>query len=136
MSETTPETINERIALYAKTLNKTIGEDEEATELLDFVVQETIDRVQLYLNRTDVPSLIERPLGKVVASIFNKYKNTQDSSDVEREISSMSDNGQSISYSNKVKAYLETSSDEELFGGITPVLSRYRRLNFANSRKA
>lgn len=118
----------ERIVTYVEILNSTITEAD--VDLLGFAVSEMLDRVRLYLNRDDVPVLVERPIAKVVSSIFNKYKTTGGDADVEREISSVSDNGQSISYSQKVKAYLTTSSDEELFTGVETLLRRYRRLNF------
>lgn len=127
MAETT-QTQEERISTYVKIVNTTVIEADEA--LLDFAVSEILDRVRLYLNRDDVPVLLERPLAKVVSSIFNKYKKTGGDTDVEQVVSSVSDNGQSVSYSNSVKSYLTSSSDEEVFTGITGVLNRYRRLNF------
>lgn len=116
-----------RIKTYVAIVNTTVSDNEE---LLGFVISETLDRVKLYLNREDVPQLVERPIAKVVGSIFNKYKNTASDSDVEHEVSSVSDNGQSVSYSQKVKSYLTTASDDELFTGVETLLRRYRRLNF------
>jgi ABC-type uncharacterized transport system substrate-binding protein len=48
--------------------------------------------------------------------------------DVDRAISSVSDNGQSVSYANEVTRYFATASDDELFTGFTALLSRYRRV--------
>ena len=120
----------ERIESYTKIV-QTIAESD--SDLLTFAVEEILDRVRLYLNRDDVPVLVERPLAKTVGSIFNKYKNTNAIDSDDREISSMSDNGQSISYSNSIKQYLTTSSDEELFTGVESLLKRYRRLNFVGN---
>lgn len=118
----------ERIVTYVTILNTSIGEDD--VDLLGFAVSEMLDRVRLYLNRDDVPVLVERPISKTVSSIFNKYKKTGGDTDVEREVSSVSDNGQTVSYSTQVKNYLTTASDEELFTGVESLLKRYRRLNF------
>lgn len=127
MTDTT-ETQEERITTFVKIVNTTIIEADD--DLLGFAVSEILDRVRLYLNRDDVPVLLERPLAKVVSSIFNKYKKTGADTDVEQVVASVSDNGQSVSYQNSVKAYLTSSSDEEVFTGITGLLNRYRRLNF------
>lgn len=126
----TPEEITAqetRIKTYVAIVNTTASGDDD---LLGFAVTEMLDRVRLYLNRDDVPVLIERPLAKVVSSIFNKYKKTGGDTDVEREVASVSDNGQSISYSQNVKSYLTTATDDELFTGVEAILRRYRRLNF------
>lgn len=128
MAEPVP-TQEQRIATYAKILNTNLNAEGDA-ELLDFAIAEILDRVRLYLNREDVPVLVERPLAKVVSSIFNKYKKTGGDTDVEREISSVSDNGQTVSYSTSVKKYLTTASDDDLFTGVEPLLKQYRRLSF------
>lgn len=117
----------ERVKTYVAIVNTNVTSDDD---LLTFAVTEVFDRLRLYLNRDDVPVLVERPVAKVVGSIFNKYKKTGGDTDVEREISSISDNGQSVSYSQKVKTYLSTATDEEVFSGVEPLLKQYRRLNF------
>lgn len=121
----------ERIVGYVEIINTTITDTEDDVNLLAFVVSEILDRVRLYLNVVDVPVGVERALAGTVSTIFNKYKKTSGDTDVEREVSSVTDNGQSVSYSTKVKSYLVTSSDEELFTGIESLLKRYRRLNFS-----
>ncbi len=116
-----------RVKTYVAIVNANVESDDD---LLTFVTTEILDRVRLYLNRDDVPQLVERPIAKVVGSIFNKYKKTGGDADVEHEISSISDNGQSVSYSQKVKSYLTSANDDELFTGVEPLLKRYRRLIF------
>jgi len=130
-TETTPTAPSEqdaRIITYVKILNTGVGEGDD--ELLGFAVSEVLDRVRIYLNRDDVPVLAERPIAKTISTVFNKYKKTGGDTDVEREVSSVSDNGQSVSYSTSVKQYLITASDEELFTGVATLLKPYRRLNF------
>ena len=50
---------------------------------------------------------------------------------VDQAISSISDNGQSISYANEVTKYFTTATDDELFTGFSMLLSRYRRVKVA-----
>jgi len=117
----------ERIEEYARTINATIENGEEDTALLEYAVEAVIDRALLYLNRNSLDERLEKVVADVVVSVFMKIKNNYNSSDVETAISSISDNGQTVSYSGEVKNYLQTSSDNELFGGFTNVLARYRK---------
>ena len=41
-------------------------------------------------------------------------------------------NGQTISYSDKVKSYLVSTDDSELFSGFSKLLAPYRRVNVAS----
>ena len=52
--------------------------------------------------------------------------------ELEHNISSVSDNGQTISYSDKVKSYLVSIDDSELFSGFSKLLAPYRRVNVAS----
>lgn len=113
-----------RIKEYLLILNPNI----EDNELLDFVINEVIERVQLYLNSETIPTKIERILAKIINTGLKKTLNEQNSNDVDHAINSVSDNGQSISYANEVTRYFTTVSDEELFTGFTALLSRYRRI--------
>lgn len=98
-------------------------------DLLDFVIGEVIDRVQLYLNSDTIPTRLERILANIVNTGFTKAENSKaNDGEVDQVITSISDNGQSISYANEVRKYFTTASDEELFTGFTSLLSRYRRV--------
>ncbi|MDO4271546.1 MAG: hypothetical protein Q4C83_00990 [Candidatus Saccharibacteria bacterium] len=112
---------------YTKILNQTITDDDN--DLLDFVVDEVVDRVKIYLNATDLDAALNRVIARIVANIFNQSKNSQSTSEPESAISSVSDNGQSVSYKNEVKNYLTTATDNELFTGFESLLKRYRRIN-------
>lgn len=122
-----------RMTAYVKQVNSTITDSQEHVDLLAFSVTEILDRVRLYLNRDDVPVLVEKPLAKQIGNVFNKYSTTSNEADVEQQISSVSDNGQSVSFSSKVKNYFTTASDNELFTGVESLLKRYRRLDFGTS---
>ena len=133
-----------KIKSYLKIVNKDIDEIELKNEgLIDFVIGEVIDRVLLFLNSENIPVKIERILANVVNTGLTRCLNTiertkEGITDVDRAISSVSDNGQSISYANEVTRYFTTVSDEELFTGVTALLSRYRRVKVvypANNEK-
>ena len=112
----------ERIEEYVRTMNETITDGTEDQALLEYAVKAVIDRALLYLNRDGLDERLEKVAADVVVSVFIKIKNN-----VESAISSISDNGQTVSYSGQIRNYLQTSSDNELFGGFTTLLARYRK---------
>ena len=116
-----------RITTYAKLLNSRL----EDGELLDFVTLEVLDRVLVYLNDNILDQKLERIVARIVSGVFAE---SQDSSNGElsHNINSISDNGQTISYSEKVKSYLVSTDDEELFSGFSKLLAPYRRVNVAS----
>lgn len=126
---------------YLEIINPNTADIDE--ELIDFTVAEVLDRVQLYLNSETIPTKLERMLANIVNTGLKKcLKNIELSQDdntaVDRVVTSISDNGQSISYANEVTKYFTTVSDEELFTGFTSLLSRYRRVKVvypANNEK-
>ena len=126
--------INAKIKDYLKIINKNIDEIEQNSEgLIDFVIGEVIDRVKLYLNSNIIPREIERILANIVNTGLTRCQKTiertkEGALDVDRAVSSISDNGQSISYANEVTRYFTTANDDELFTGFTALLSRYRRV--------
>ena len=127
-------TVNERIKNYLKVINNHVDKIEETNKgLIDFVIGEVIDRVCLYLNSETIPTKVERILANIVNTGLKKCLkeiaiNDEDNTAVDRVITSISDNGQSISYANEVTKYFTSVNDEELFTGFTGVLSRYRRV--------
>ena len=118
----------QRIIGYTQKLNDAAA-DQENEDLLDFVVDEVGDRVLIYLNCTDLPENVERIVARIVSGIFNQSFNAKSSTNADSAISSMSDNGQSISFSNEVKNYLATADDNTLFSGCADLLARYRRID-------
>ena len=117
-----------RIEGYVKKLNDAASVAANA-DILDFATEEVAARVLLYLNREDLPVNIERIVARIVSGIFNQSVNAKSSTSADSAISSMSDNGQSISFSNEVKNYLATAEDKELFAGSSKLLAPYRRIN-------
>ncbi len=122
------------IKKYLKIINKNIDAIEKENQgLIDFAIGEVLDRVQLYLNSEIIPTKLERILANIVNNVLKKClkeieMSTEDNTAVDQVITSISDNGQSISYANEVTQYFTTVSDEELFTGFTGLLSRYRRV--------
>ena len=116
-----------RIKTYAKLLNSKI----EDGELLDFVTLEVLDRVLVYLNDNTLDQKLERIVARIVSGVFAESQESSDG-ELSHNISSISDNGQTISYSEKVKSYLVSTDDEELFSGFSKLLAPYRRVNVAS----
>lgn len=123
-----------KIKEYLKIINKNTETIEDNNEgLLDFAIGEVLDRVQLYLNSETIPTKLERILANIVNTGLKKCLreieiSSEDNTAVDRVVTSISDNGQSISYANEVTRYFTTANDEELFTGFTTLLSRYRRV--------
>ena len=124
MDDSSQET---RIKEYAKLLNDQIVDG----DLLDFVTLEVIDRVLVYLNDDELDTKLERIVARIVSGIFAESSNNS-SGDLAHDIKSISDNGQTISYSDQVKSYLVSKDDEELFSGFSKLLAPYRRVNVAS----
>ncbi len=111
-----------RIKQYVSVLNSNIEQDEE----FDFNVREIIDRILNYTNRKELPVELERIIAKAIINIYKKIENEQNNNgEEEKEISSISDNGQSISFSDKVKTYMINSSDDDLFFGFLTQINRF-----------
>ena len=124
MTDSSQET---RIKEYAKLLNDKI----EDGDLLDFVTLEVKDRVLVYLNDEILDTKLERIVARIVSGVFTESLESKDG-ELEHNISSVSDNGQTISYSDKVKSYLVSTDDTELFSGFSKLLAPYRRVNVAS----
>jgi len=122
----------QRIEDNVKTFNKNIGDNDQ--DLLTYSVEVTIDRALLYLGHETLDERFERIIADVVSGIFTKYKKNANNMDVDTAVSSMSDNGQSVSYSNEIRNYLATSPDNELFSGFVSLLSRYRRIKVVSPK--
>jgi hypothetical protein len=126
--------LHAKIKGYLKLLINNYDEiDQNNIGLIDFVIGEVIDRVLLYLNSDTIPAKLERMLANVVNTGLIRCLKTieqtkEGTADIDRAVSSISDNGQSISYANEVTRYFTTASDDELFTGCTSLLNRYRRV--------
>ena len=128
------------IKKYLKIINPTVDKIESANNgLVDFTIMEVMDRVQLYLNSETIPTKLERILANIVNNglkrcLKNIELSSEDNTAVDQVVTSISDNGQSISYSNEITNYFTTASDNELFTGFESLLSRYRRVKVVYSK--
>lgn len=118
----------DRIKGYVKVIDDAAS-DASANALLEYCINEVYDRVLLYLNDTTLDEALERVVARIVSGIFNQTTNSKSSTESDSAISSVSDNGQSVSFANEVKNYLATTEDNELFAGFSKLLARYRRIN-------
>lgn len=106
----------------------------ENNALVDFLALEMADRLSLYLNLDPSNKLQydERLVSisvRVVSSLLQEAKDKVAGSSTETKIQSISDNGQTITFSNIAKNYITIASDSELFGGVANILKPYRRCN-------
>lgn len=125
------------IKKYLKTINSSFSTID--SEVMNFAITEVLDRVQLYLNSETIPTKLERILANIVNTglkrcLTNIELSKEDNTTVDRVVTSISDNGQSIQYSNEVTRYFSTVSDEELFTGFIPLMSRYRRVKVVHPK--
>ena len=102
--------------------------------LVDFLALEMADRLSLYLNldTTNKLQYDERLVSvsvRAVSSLVQEAKDKVAGSGTESKIQSISDNGQTITFSNIAKNYIAAASDSELFEGVANILKPYRRCN-------
>lgn len=113
---------------------KVVNSITENNDLVDFLSLEMADRLSLYLNLdTDKKLQYDERLVsisvRIVSSLLQEAKDKVAGSSTETKIQSISDNGQTITFSNIAKNYIVTASDGELFGGVANILKPYRRCN-------
>ena len=131
------EDIKERIKDYVIVLDPEITDD----ELVDFMVEEVVDRFLVYTNRyqlvdqyeedledetveeedyeVPVPIEIERVLARAVSKAYRTS-----TSDIDREITSLEDNGQKVVYGRLTSYFSEP--DDEVFSGYLSLLDKFR----------
>jgi len=147
------EEIATRIKGYVLVLFPTILADLEISDAqLDFLVQDVIDRALTYMNRDQlvyqygldlvrypntnevynrywadydypIPPRIERVLAKTVVGVAKNVISSNTAST--GAITSLEDNGQKVTYSDKITNFLSSSSDAEVFSGTLEMLKGY-----------
>ena len=111
-----------------KAIVKNLSDNELDESLLDLAVKITLARVLVYLNEDELNPKFEVIVAEAVRQNIHRIKQAKSETSPEMAISSISDNGQSISYSNEVKRFFTSAGDEELFGSITYILKNHRRV--------
>ena len=134
--------IIEEIKDYALVIDSTLTDD----DFLEFVVASVVDRFLIYTNRQQlvaqyeedladyeadddiwedysfpVPEVVKRVLASVVTGVYKNFQNTEDFS-----VSSVSDNGQSVSFNTELTNYLASQTDAKVFSGVTELLNKFR----------
>lgn len=117
------ETQKTRIKGYVTKLNEKIADSAK----LDLVVETVADRVLLYLNETEIPQKIERVIAEVIVSVYTRTEAVQEGEN--QSVSTVSDNGQSVTYRVSPTQYMTSKSDQELFTGFERLLNPYRRIH-------
>lgn len=110
------EKLVQEIKDYVKVLDSDLSLEDKQIEMV-------LNRVKVYLNRKDIPFVLASTIAEM---IVEQSKMTQKND--EDTISSISDNGQSISFSNKVFQSMTSQSDVELFASHTAILNRFRKV--------
>jgi hypothetical protein len=71
-----------------------------------------------------IPVMLRKGLARLVVQLYKTV--TENISNSSPAISSISDNGQSVSYSNNVQSYLAGKEDTDFFSGMTGLLNKFR----------
>ena len=101
-----------------------------ADTLVTYICGEVTDRVSFYLNCGDeFDERLITIVARIANGIYTQTKTNLSGTSDDREVKSMTDNGQSITFGEGTKNYLATVSDNELFSGFSELLKPYRRLN-------
>lgn len=140
------EAIIARIKGYVLVLSPSILADLGMTDAqLNFAVASVVDRVLAYTNRQQlvtqyeadlddeevevvdyelpIPTEIERALASTIVA---SMKSINDLNSAELgSIKSVSDNGQSVTYGDKLMSFFNSSSDADIFSSTTELLKKY-----------
>lgn len=110
------EKLVQEIKDYVKVLDSDLSLDDKHIQMM-------INRTKVYLNRKDIPFILASTIAQMLVEQSDMAK--KNSEDI---VSSISDNGQSISFSNKVYQSLVSQTDAQLFGSHTAILNRFRKV--------
>lgn len=114
------ETIS-RIKEYVKIFNPKQGIDEA---VINLELMELVNRILIYIKRDELP----KPLEITVAKAYNKNKELEKKIALldNGGISSISDNGQSISYKSLNDSVYGREKELSILGDIYPILDEYK----------
>ena len=121
----------EKVVEVLKSRNEKANSDED---LAKDVVNEIAERISLYLQLVPneegtylFDSRLVKVAARIASGVFTRTAGETTGDVGELQIASISDNGQSISYADKVRSYIDTAEDEEVFSGCTSLLKPFRR---------
>ena len=120
------EAQKEKIIRAVRILEPTAQTD---PELLELTISTAVDRVLLFLRAKTLDPRIENIIAQIVAKAYRVARANKEAGETTRDVNSISDNGQSITYSDNPAQFMATSTDQELLDGFAELLSTYRRVN-------
>lgn len=120
------EAQKEKIIRAVRILEPTAQTD---PELLELTISTAVDRVLLFLRAKTLDPRIENIIAQIVAKAYRIARTNKEAGETIRDVKSISDNGQSITYSDNPAQFMATSTDQELLDGFAELLSTYRRVN-------
>ena len=120
------EAQKEKIIRAVRILEPTAQTD---PELLELTISTAVDRVLLFLRAKTLDPRIENIIAQIVAKAYRGARTNKEAGETTRDVKSISDNGQSITYSDNPAQFMATSTDQELLDGFAELLSTYRRVN-------
>lgn len=120
------EAQKEKIIRAVRILEPTAQTD---PELLELTISTAVDRVLLFLRAKTLDTRIENIIAQIVAKAYRVARANKEAGETTRDVKSISDNGQSITYSDNPAQFMATSTDQELLDGFAELLSTYRRVN-------
>lgn len=100
------------------------------TEMLDLTASIVTDRLCIYLGLEDTDTIDPKLLNIVAEVALAKYARLVEkrtSTEVEYGIKSISDNGQSVSFTDTEKNIYSDAQDKGMFDGVADLLKPYRR---------
>lgn len=137
-----------RIKAYVLVLYPDILSEQGISDAqLDFFVNEVVDRALVYMNREQlveqyeldlvdsnveesdyvlpIPTRLERPLASSVVGVVKGAAENNTSGATTGAVTSVEDHDQKVTFSEKISSYLYSSSDSEVFAGVTNLMNTY-----------
>jgi hypothetical protein len=97
-------------------------------DVVDYPITDKTDTTETYYNfwknygGYPIPPVLEKPLARTVVQVASTVEDDLEG----KEIKSISDQGQSITFSDEVQSYLSSTSDTEIFMSIKSMLDKFR----------
>jgi hypothetical protein len=106
-------------------------------DVVDYEIDDKTDEDETYYtfwkyyDNYPIPAEIERAIAKVVIDNYKTTLNKIESTG--GAITSVEDNGQKVSYGDKVQNYYSSESDNDVFSSIKTMLDKYRLPNIVSN---
>jgi hypothetical protein len=120
------EDVVDRVLAYTNR-NQLIRDYEEDVE--DYPITDKTDDTETYYTfwkyytAYPIPPELERTIARI---LVQTHQTVSDIEDKEREVTSMKDQDQSVTFADRMKSYLATQEDSDIFSGATKILNKFR----------